>query len=141
MIKQLAHLCFFTNQLDQMIVFYRDTLGCPVKFTMKNDNGFEFGYYFASGEHTFIEIFDQAGAIKQWSGKMMPLRPSDSDERYRHYSFEVVGIEGFCARLRAKGVEVSPVKTEMDHSKQAWLKDPDGNDIELMEYTPKSLQL
>ncbi len=140
MIKQLAHLCFFTNQLDRMIGFYRDVLGCPVKFTMRNDDGFEFGYYFASGGRTFIEIFDQAGAIKQWGGKMAPLQSSDGD-RYRHFSFEVSGIEGFCARLRAKGVEVTPVKTEMDHSKQAWLKDPDGNAIELMEYTPQSLQL
>ena len=141
MIKQLAHLCFFTNQLDRMIVFYRDVLGCPVKFTMCNNDGFEFGHYFALGERTFIEIFDQAGAIKQWGGDKVPRRPSGSDERYRHFSFEVSGIEGFCARLRAKGVEVTPVKTEMDHSKQAWLKDPDGNAIELMEYTPRSLQL
>jgi len=29
----------------------------------------------------------------------------------------------------------------MDGSLQAWIKDPDGNDIELMEYTRDSLQL
>jgi hypothetical protein len=28
----------------------------------------------------------------------------------------------------------------MDNSMQAWIKDPDGNDIELMEYTPTSFQ-
>jgi hypothetical protein len=29
----------------------------------------------------------------------------------------------------------------MDNSRQAWVTDPDGNQIELMEYGPKSLQL
>jgi hypothetical protein len=28
----------------------------------------------------------------------------------------------------------------VDNSRQAWIKDPDGNDIELMEYTDRSLQ-
>jgi len=140
MIKQLAHLCFFTNQLPAMIAFYRDVLGFPVKFTMKNDDGFEFGYYFATGERTFVEIFDQAGAIKQWGGELAKLRSGPGD-RYRHFCFEAVGLEAFCEGLKAKGIEVTPVKIEMDFSKQAWIKDPDGNAIELMEYTPKSLQL
>jgi len=29
----------------------------------------------------------------------------------------------------------------MDNSRQAWVMDPDGNAIELMEYGPSSLQL
>src|SRR5882672_5324818 len=136
MIKQLAHLCFFTNRLPAMVAFYRDVLGCPVKFTMANDDGYEFGYYMATGRTTFVEIFDQAGAIKQWGGELVALRAGPGD-RYRHFSLEVIGLEAFCAGLRAKGVDVTPVKMEMDHSKQAWLKDPDGNAIELMEYTPK----
>ncbi len=140
MIKQLAHLCFYTNQLDRMVAFYRDVLGCPVKFTMRDKEGFEFGYYMTTGRTTFIEIFDQARAIKQWGGNLVPLQSHDGD-RYRHFSFEVTGLEAYCEQLRAKGVEVTPVKMEMDHSKQAWLKDPDGNAIELMEYTPQSLQV
>jgi catechol 2,3-dioxygenase-like lactoylglutathione lyase family enzyme len=27
MIKKLAHLCLFTDQLDAMITFYRDVMG------------------------------------------------------------------------------------------------------------------
>ena len=123
-----------------MVAFYRDVLGCPVKFTMRNDDGFEFGYYMATGQTTFVEIFDQARAIKQWGGTMAPLKSNDG-ERYRHFSFEVTDLEAFCDALKAKGVEVTPVKVEMDQSKQAWIKDPDGNAIELMEYTPRSLQL
>jgi hypothetical protein len=32
-------------------------------------------------------------------------------------------------------------KSGLDFSVQAWIKDPDGNEIELMEYTGRSLQL
>lgn len=140
MIKKLAHLCFYTNQLDRMIAFYRDVLGFPVKFTMKNDDGFEFGYYFGTGDMTFVEIFDQRGAVKQWGGDLEPRRANDG-VRYGHYCFEVTGIEKLCAELTGKGVDVIPIKVGMDNSKQAWIKDPDGNAIELMEYTPRSLQL
>lgn len=140
MIKKLAHVCLFTDQLDAMIAFYRDVLGFPVKFTMKNDEGFAFGYYFATGEMTFIEIFDQRAAVKQWGGSVNAMRPGP-EAHIRHFCFEVDGLEQVVAALEAKGLSVVPIKVGMDHSKQAWIKDPDGNDIELMEYTPRSLQL
>jgi catechol 2,3-dioxygenase-like lactoylglutathione lyase family enzyme len=139
MIRKLAHCCLFTDQLDAMIAFYRDVLGFPIQFKMHNDDGFAFGYYFATGENTFVEIFDQRGAVKQWGGTVQPLR-GHADTHYRHFCFEVCGLEEEVAKLEANGIEVRPVKVGMDHSKQAWIKDPDGNDIELMEYTPKSLQ-
>lgn len=139
-IKQLAHLCFYTNQLDTMVAFYRDVLGFPVRFTMRNDDGFEFGYYFATGQTTFIEIFDQNGAVKQWGGDTAPRKPNEN-VRYGHFCLEVLGLEEAVAELKRKGVDVIPIKVGMDHSKQAWIKDPDGNSIELMEYTPKSMQL
>jgi catechol 2,3-dioxygenase-like lactoylglutathione lyase family enzyme len=139
-IKQLAHLCFYTNQLDTMVAFYRDTLGLPVRFTMKTDDGAVFGYYFATGQTTFIEIFDQAGAVKQWGGDAAPRKPN-TNVRYGHFCLEIIGLEDAVADLKAKGVSVRPISVGMDNSKQAWIKDPDGNDIELMEYTPKSLQL
>jgi hypothetical protein len=43
--------------------------------------------------------------------------------------------------LVRRGVAISQITIGMDNSKQAWIKDPDGNDIELMEYTPASFQL
>jgi catechol 2,3-dioxygenase-like lactoylglutathione lyase family enzyme len=140
MIKKLAHLCLHTDQLDTMIAFYRDVMGFPVKFTMKHDDGFAFGYYFATGDTTFVEIFDQKGAVKQWGGTVGPLR-SNTDTHMRHFCFEVSDIEVLCTEFSAKGIKFRPIAVGMDHSKQTWIKDPDGNDIELMEYTPKSLQL
>jgi hypothetical protein len=36
---------------------------------------------------------------------------------------------------------VTEISTGMDNSRQAWIADPDSNDIELIEYGPSSLQL
>jgi hypothetical protein len=36
---------------------------------------------------------------------------------------------------------VSEISTGMDNSRQAWIADPDGNQIELMEYGHSRLQL
>ena len=123
-----------------MIEFYRDGLGLTVKFGLKHDDGTTFGYYLAAGHTTFIEIFDHAGAARQWGGPGGPLH-ANVETYYNHFCLEVIGLEAFREQLIAKGLAVTPVAVGMDHSKQAWLKDPDGNAIELMEYTPASLQL
>jgi hypothetical protein len=43
--------------------------------------------------------------------------------------------------LIARGIAVTEIAVGMDGSKQCWIKDPDSNSIELMEYTPSSLQI
>jgi lactoylglutathione lyase len=140
MIQRLGHLCFHTHQLPAMIAFYRDMLGLTVKFGLQHDDGTTFGYYLSAGHTTFIEIFDHAGAARQWGGPSGQLGPNEG-VHYHHFCLEVAGLEVFREQMIAKGVTVTPVKVGMDHSRQAWLKDPDGNAIELMEYTPRSLQL
>ena len=138
MIRQLAHVCFFTDQIDMMVTFYRDVLGFPVKFTLETDDGETMGYYFDCGNTTFIEIFDQKLAVKQWGGQVQELKPGS---QYKHFCLEVTGLAEVKALLEGRGVEVTPIKTGLDHSLQAWIHDPDGNAIELMEYTHASLQL
>ncbi len=142
MIRQVAHLCLMSHQLPAMIAFYRDGLGLTIKFSLKHDDGTAFGHYFAAGNTTFVEIFDRDGAAKQWGGDTSEKLKSHVGSHYNHFCFEVTGLEEYCAAIQARGVKLDrPVKVGMDHSKQAWIKDPDGNVIELMEYTGKSLQL
>lgn len=138
MIRQLAHLCFFTDQVDQMVAFYRDGLGLPVKFTLNTDAGELMGYYFECGNSSFIEVFNQVLAVKQWGGQVQKLT---AGSLYRHHCFEVTGLEDFKKALEGRGIQVSAITIGMDNSRQAWTADPDGNAIELMEYTHQSLQL
>ncbi|HEX5810082.1 MAG TPA: VOC family protein [Anaerolineales bacterium] len=138
MIRKLAHINFVTNDLERIIDFYVNKLGMQVKFTLDNQEGKPFGYYFACGDTTFLEFFDQKMAAAVWGGKVEEL---NTGTRYRHFCLEVTGLEAFCERLKSKGVAVTDIKMGMDNSRQAWINDPDGNAIELMEYGPSSMQL
>src|SRR5215217_5698123 len=93
---------------------------------------------FACGDTTFLEFFDQAMAAEVWGGKVEEL---NIGTRYRHFCLEVTGLDDFCKMLTDNGVQVSPISLGMDNSRQAWIADPDGNAIELMEYGFSSLQL
>lgn len=138
MILQLAHLNFVTNDLGGIIDFYVNKLGMNVKFTLNNKQGQAFGYYFGCGNTTFLEFFDQRLAAEVWGGRVEQLTIGT---RYRHFCLEVTGLDEFCKTLKSRGVDVSEISTGMDNSRQAWIADPDGNQIELMEYGLSSLQL
>jgi len=138
MIRKLAHLNFVTNDLERIIDFYVNKLGMKVKFTLNNKEGRPFGYYFACGDTTFLEFFDQQMAAEVWGGTVEEL---NIGTRYKHFCLEVTALEEFCDTLKSKGVEVSNISMGMDNSLQAWISDPDGNSIELMEYSYSSLQI
>jgi lactoylglutathione lyase len=138
MIRKLAHLNFVTNDLERIIDFYVNKLGMKVKFTLNNKEGKPFGYYFACGDTTFLEFFDQQMAAEVWGGTVEEL---NIGTRYKHFCLEVTALEEFCDTLKSKGVEVSNISMGMDNSLQAWISDPDGNSIELMEYSYSSLQI
>ena len=138
MIRKLAHLNFVTNDLATIIDFYVNKLGMQVKFTLNNKAGTRFGYYFACGDTTFLEFFDQTMAVEMWGGKVQEL---NIGTRYKHFCLEVTGLDEFCKMLKDKGVHVSDISLGIDNSRQAWIADPDGNEIELMEYGYSSLQI
>ncbi len=138
MIRQLAHLNFFTNDIDKTIDFYVNKLGLKIKFRLYNKENIPFGVYFECGQTTFLEFFDQALAVKEWGGQVGALT---NGTQYKHFCLEVTGLDEYCQTLRERDVEVSPISMGMDNSRQAWINDPDGNAIELMEYGPHSLQL
>ena len=144
MIKQVAHLCFKTDQLERMTTFYRDGLGAGVKFKYRRSDGAVIGIYFSFGERTFLEIFDHTDAHRR-SNSPKPLEPLEYPRdpwlaRYNHFCFEVDNLDAYVAQLESRQITVTGQKVGNDRSKQAWVKDPDGNLIELQEYTPLSRQ-
>jgi glyoxylase I family protein len=128
MITGLAHACFTVSNLEQALGFYRDQLGLQEAFDFVNDQGHRFGIYLHLGGRNFIELFEGT------------LEAPASGQSFRHICLEVDDVEATVAALRERGVEVSPVKLGSDQSYQAWITDPDGNRIELHQYTPESWQ-
>ncbi len=139
MIRQLAHVCLHTNQLDAMVEFYVEALGLPIKFTLRNDAGEPVGHYVELGRSSFLEIFDQDRVIEMFGGERVGL--GSPANRFQHFCLEVTGLDQMKADLTAAGVPFYDGGVGLDHSFQIWIGDPDGNAIELMEYTAQSLQL
>ncbi len=128
MIVGLAHICFTVSNLEESIAFYKDKLGFSPAFDFINEKGEKFGVYLHIGERNFIELF------------VSKPEPPDQKQSYRHFCLEVDDIQTTVSKIRSNGVEVSDIKMGGDHSWQAWLSDPDGNRIELHQYTKESKQ-
>lgn len=128
MITGLAHLCFVVTDLDKSIAFYTQKLGLKAAFDFRTDKGDRYGIYLHVGGRCFIELF---------LGK---LAARAEGQTYQHLCLEVDDIRATAAALGAAGVEITDVKMGSDHSWQAWLADPDGNRIELHQYTHESWQ-
>lgn len=128
MVTGLAHLCFTVKDLDASIAFYRDALGLVPAFDFRDEGGRRFGAYLHLGGRAFLELF-RADAV----------RPADG-QAYQHCCLEVDDFRAAVADLRRRGIEVTDVVLGSDQTWQAWLSDPDGNRIELHQYTPESWQ-
>ena len=128
MITALAHACFTVSDLERSIHFYRDGLGLTEAFDFTRPTGHRFGVYLYVGGRNFVELFEGQVAA-----------PTEG-QSYRHICLEVDDIEVTVQTLRGRGIEVSEPKLGGDQSYQAWITDPDGNRIELHQYTPESWQ-
>ncbi len=124
----IAHVCYHVSDLDRAIAFYRDLLGLPLAFEFLDGHGQRFGVYLHAGERTFIELFER------------PAQTGGSHPSYAHLCLEVADLDAAVAALGERGCAVGPATLGADGTGQAWLKDPDGNPIELHCYTAASLQ-
>ena len=127
MVTGLAHICFVVSNLEKSIEFYKDKLGLNPTFDFRNDKGEMTGIYLHIGGRSFIELFKGNPEISEKTS-------------YKHFCLEVDDIQSTVDNLRKKGIEVTEVKMGSDNSWQAWLADPDGNRIELHQYTSESKQ-
>jgi catechol 2,3-dioxygenase-like lactoylglutathione lyase family enzyme len=139
MIRQLAHVCIHTNDLDAMVAFYSGGLGLPVQFRLRNDDDETVGVYLSCGQTTFLELFDQDLVLAMFGGDKVDLDAAPT--RLQHFCFEVTGLEAMKAHLDAEQIPYLDVGMGLDDALQIWVGDPDGNAVELMEYTATSKQL
>ena len=123
MIKGLAHICFMVSDLDVSLSFYCEKLGLTPAFDFINDQGKRFGVYLKIGNRNFLELFQTTDPL------------SNKPTSYNHFCLEVDDIEA-----TARGLELTEVFLADDFTYQSWLTDPDGNKIELHQYTKKSKQ-
>ena len=127
MFKNLAHVCLNVADITKTIEFYNEKIGLPIKFKFEKA-GKVMGVYFEVSKSNFIEAFEKPGLKVNNTG-------------ITHFCLETDNIEQFISTMESKGIPCTEKKLECDQSWQTWLKDPDGNKIEIHQYTKESAQL
>lgn len=134
-INRIAHASFKVTDMKQALSYYCDGLSFTQKFELPDENGKPWINYLEIQPGQFLELFyDSEGLPKATHGYDL--------NGYLHLSLEVDDLEAVKSELEAKGLPVnSEIKFGPDKSYQLWSEDPDGNQIEFMQYTPDSFQL
>lgn len=129
MIGDLAHAAFKVHDLDAALAFYAK-LGLHEAFRLHRDDGSLMLVYLHVGGDRFLELF--------------PGGPEPSPDRvqsFMHVCLLTDDLRGAVERLREQGVTIErEPKVGLDHNLQAWIRDPDGNAIELMQLSEESPQ-
>jgi len=131
MIIGLAHVCYTVSDIEKAIEFYTDAIGFTHAFDFENDDGVRTGAYLKAGKgRTFIELF-QAGV----DGKVV-----ENIVGYQHISIEVEDVRETKEEFENKGLSCTEPYFASDNAWQIWTEDPDGNKIEIHQYTSESKQ-
>jgi len=125
--SRFAHVCLRVKNLGASADFYAK-LGFTKRFAF-NKNGRLFGVYLEFGSGNFVELFEDA---------RRNLSPKNG--RLAHFCLETPDIDAAMESLSSRGIEYTPKKLGTDATYQIWLKDPDGNEFEIHQYTPESSQ-
>ncbi len=129
MITDLAHTAFAAHDVDVSLAFYAK-LGLSESFRLNYPDGSLMLVYLHVSGDRFIEIF--------------PNGPEPDAKRvhsFRHICLLTDDLRADVERLRQLGItiEIEP-KEGLDYNLQAWIRDPDGNAIELMQISEASPQ-
>jgi lactoylglutathione lyase len=128
----IGHIAIRVKDVARSLDFYVGKLGFAEMFRLERD-GRLWLMYLRITDRQFLELFPEGegerAAAKEAVG-------------YNHLCLEVSDIDAALADLAKRGVPlISPLKTAADGNRQAWIEDPDGHRIELMELSPDCLQL
>lgn len=129
MIIDVAHTAFDVHDMDASLAFYAK-LGITESFRLFRDDGSLMLVYLHLGGDRFLELFPNG-----------PEPGTATRGSFAHFCLRSDDLHADVERLRAQGVEItSGPSLGLDANWQAWVKDPDGNRIELMQIAPESPQ-
>jgi lactoylglutathione lyase len=131
-ITGVGHVAIKVSDLDRSLDFYVKKLGFPEMMRLHKDDGSTWLVYLRITDEQYLEVFPGADG---------PRAPGWDANGMNHMCLTVDDIDPVLAQVEAAGLSLLlPLKTAVDGNRQAWLEDPDGNRIELMEMAADSLQ-
>ncbi|MBC8537145.1 VOC family protein [Feifania hominis] len=157
--KRIAHVSFKCNDFEKMCSFYRDTMGFEQIFTLPYEGaildahrheGFREGdtwiAYFKINDRQFVELFntpyEAKYSIPSYSFMHFSVLVEDIIAAARH--FENKGVQLWAGPKHVKKPYTAPYPGDRRgqcNSYAFYIQDPEGNEIEVMQFTEDSLQL
>ena len=131
-IRGFGHVAIKVKDLDATLGFYQGKLGFPEMLRLYKDDGSVWLVYLRITDDVFLEIFP---------GAENDRAPGKNANGVNHLCLMIDDLDTFCPDVEAKGIPLTAqIKMGADGNRQAWIEDPDGNRIELMEMAPDCLQ-
>jgi lactoylglutathione lyase len=128
-ITDLGHPAFAAHDVDETIGFYK-MLGIEEAFRLHNDDGSLMLVYLHVSGDRFIEVFPGG-----------PPPDPDRTQSFMHICLLTDDLHADVEHLRENGAPIDREPTVgRDGNWQAWTRDPDGNEIELMQLSEGSPQ-
>jgi lactoylglutathione lyase len=122
----VAHIGLKTDDLAAERQFYGTYLGFQEPFTIDKPTGGLMLTYFKVNDHQYVEVFPE-------------LKSADED-RLSHIAFETTDAVQLRDYLASQGVKVpETLKPGLDGNLSFMTKDPDGHNVEFVQYMPGSL--
>ena len=122
----VAHIGLRTDNLDAARKFYGQHLGYEEAFQLDKPEGGLMLVYFKVNDHQYIEVFPG------WKGPEQLV--------LSHIAFETDDAPRLRDYLASKGVKVpDALRKGLDGNLSFMIKDPDGHDVEFVQYMPGSL--
>ncbi len=127
----IGHIAIRVKDIDRTLDFYVGKLGFREMFRLDRD-GKLWLMYLRVNDSQYIELFPEAVGER--------AAPPEANG-LNHLCLEVASLDAAIAELAAAGVPIAREKQlGADGNLQAWVADPDGNRIELMEMRPGNMQ-
>jgi len=130
-VKSIGHVALSVKDIERSLDFYVNKLGFTEMFRLDRDDRLWI-VYLRITDTQFIELFPEGvgeGA------------PPFANIGFNHLCLEVDDIDAAIAELKANGVTLTAEKKlGVDHNHQAWIADPEGNRIELMQLGAEAMQ-
>lgn len=135
MIRDIAHIALNPLDMDKSVEFFEKVFGWKKAFELHKDNGEPWIVYIKICQGHFLELFYGGQNDRDYAFDFKKTG-------YNHLCITVGNISKILQEIYEKGYIDSPEpEIEASKCKNLWLYDPDGNGIELQEYTPECTQM
>jgi lactoylglutathione lyase len=123
---RLMHTMLHVSDMDRAVAFYRDVMGMQVTVSRENPATQHRNTFVGYGPY---DTTPQIEFVAYGVGKTY-----DKGDAYGHVAVSTPDIEAFCDHVRAHdGVVTRDPKTVPSGSKIAFIQDPDGYEIEVIQ--------